>query len=1309
MKNKLFTIKNIIRILFFIFLFITKSYSQQNNKLINEFLVSEVEKNKWLLTDINDWVLTDQYTDQTTGLTHSYIQQRHNGIIVYNAISNFIIKDGKVLYFKSGFIDHLENKVNAEQAKLNPESAFSSTLTHLGKGKSSLRSINKNAAKNLFEYESPEISDAPVKIQLVYRQTVKGVLLSWDVSLKIKDESHWWNVRTDALTGEFIDKNDFTVECNFSAVSSDGSLDFTDYGSLLPPPVIPDYNVFVYPLEGPSFGNRTLITDPSSPSASPFGWHDVDGISGAEYTITRGNNVYAYEDANNDNLPGYSPNGGANLHFDFPYTANAVPTTNQDASLSNLFYNNNAIHDYLYPLGFTEAAGNFQQNNYGNGGVGGDYIKAEGFDGSGTSNANFNTQPDGISGRMQMFLWTGVCSSLNITSSIFNGSLSIGSAAFSSFSNVTANLILVNDGVGTVTDACSAIANIAGKIALIDRGSCTFVSKAQVAQAAGAVGVIIVNNAAGGPPGMSGTPTLTIPCVSVTLADGNMLKSALLSGTVVATINTCNTANQIDGSFDNGIVSHEYGHGVSTRLTGGPSQAGCLGNAEQGGEGWSDWLALMMTIEPGDQGSNARGIGTFVLGQPTNGWGIRRYPYSTNMSINPQTYGNLAVNSEVHAIGEIWCDAIWDMSWFLIDQYGFSANPNNASAGNNIAIRLVLEGMKLQPCGPGYLDARDAILTADAVLYNNAHRCKIWEAFARRGMGYNAIQGSANVVGDETENFVLPPYCQPVTQAPVAAFTSDLSSVLCGGDVKFTDQSVQPFEWFWEFGDQTTSTSQNPVHTFTSPGIYAVKLTVTNPLGSNFIVHNITVNPAFSVNVTATPSSLCQTGAVQLNAIASGTASRTYSLSNIAFAPVAGTGTTVTLKDDTVSGAFPIGFTFNFFGLQNYTNFYISSNGLITFSPGMPATPVYGVAIPSAADPDNFIALAWNDLNPANAGSTISYFTTGTTPNRKLVVKYNTSHYGGTSFPFVVQAILYEGTNVIEIHTTTISNVSSYDPSATTTQGVENLKGSAGVSVPGRNGVIFSATNDAYRFSPVIQYSYKWLPGNLNGPVQTVNPISNTIYTVQVSDGSSCLASFNTTVTINTPPSVSANSNSPVCAGSTINLTSSGGVSYSWTGANGFISSLQNPIKTNASAANAGAYTVIVTDANGCTASASTNVAVNTGAGVSCNSITLNLKLFIQGFYVGGNSLIAVVDPINYPTLCDTIIVELRNGTSPFNLAFSKKGVIDIGGNGQFVFPPAVLNETYYIVIKHRNSIDTWSKLPVLFNNQQISFDFTRQ
>jgi hypothetical protein len=116
------------------------------------------------------------------------------------------------------------------------------------------------------------------------------------------------------------------------------------------------------------------------------------------------------------------------------------------------------------------------------------------------------------------------------------GNYQIGTADFGppiSAAGVTANVAQALYG-GSATDGCSAITNagaVAGKIALIDRGNCTFVSKAKNAQNAGAVGVIIVNNVSGNPPGMTGAdPTLVIPTASISQADGATIKAQLASG-----------------------------------------------------------------------------------------------------------------------------------------------------------------------------------------------------------------------------------------------------------------------------------------------------------------------------------------------------------------------------------------------------------------------------------------------------------------------------------------------------------------------------------------------------------------------------------------------------------------------------------------------------------------------------------------------------------------------------------------------------------------------------------------------------------
>jgi len=216
--------------------------------------------------------------------------------------------------------------------------------------------------------------------------------------------------------------------------------------------------------------------------------------------------------------------------------------------------------------------------------------------------------------------------------------------------------------------------------------------------------------------------------------------------------------NGRDGDFDNGVIAHEYGHGISNRLTGGPGASGCLSNQEQMGEGWSDYFGAVMTIETGDLGTDSRGIGTWLFGEGPDGDGIRPHPYSTDMTVNPSTYDDVKTFSVPHGVGSVWCTMLWDMTWALIDEYGFDADIYNGTGGNNIAMQLVMEGMKLQPCSPGFVDGRDAILEADQLLYGGANQSLIWTAFANRGLGYDADQGQSNSRSDGAEGFELPPF-----------------------------------------------------------------------------------------------------------------------------------------------------------------------------------------------------------------------------------------------------------------------------------------------------------------------------------------------------------------------------------------------------------------------------------------------------------------------------------------------------------------------------------------------------------------------
>ena len=1222
------------------------TWAQQPQQIIQSFFDGQKLANGFSDEDLSGWMISSSYTDERLGITYNYVQQQYKDVPVFNAIAPVLIRNGKAYGLKPPFISGLAQRINTDKPQLSAAAALQLALQHLevaGVAISSPQTLKGTNSR--VQFMLPAVANSPVIVELVYVPTAKHVKLAWNISIDLKGRSHWWNVRVDATTGDVLEKNDWVVSCGISAPHDHN---IHEASPLMMTPPVPgsgtaQYRVLPLPVESPIHGSFQVLNDPSEPIPSPYGWHDINGVSGAEYNITRGNNVYAYEDANNDDLPGYSPDGGALQTFIFPYSADSSNAYQQNASLTNLFYMNNKVHDVLYMHGFNEVAGNFQQNNYGNGGAGNDYVNAEGFDGGGTNNANFATPPDGTNPRMQMYLWTnpntGSCtSSLTVNAPVaISGLKSISTAAYnpSSAFNITANVVLALDGVGTSSDGCTAFTNaaaIAGKIALIDRGTCNFNVKTQNAMAAGAIGVIIANNASGGPPTLGGTATIpiTIPTVGISLADGTAMKTQLNAAVIVnTTLIICAPLAQLDGSFDNGIVAHEYGHGVSNRLTGGPAASSCLTNAEQGGEGWSDWLALILTIEPGDNGAMSRGIGTYALGQPTTGAGIRRYPYSTNMSINPQTYASLASSSTVHQRGEIWCDVVWDMTWFLIRDFGFSTDMYNGTSGNNIAMRLVLEGMKLQPCSPGYIDARDAILLADDILYGSAHRCQIWEAFARRGMGYLAAQGSSNAVGDETVDFTYPPFCGIPTAPPTANFTAVTTTGACPASIKFNDASTNiPQYWFWNFGDGAVSTQQNPSHTYAQPGTYSVKLKVTNSLGADSLirVNYITVS-TFSFSATATPQPICAGDSVQLSATALNPNEITsYTLSSIPYAPITGTTTNVTLADDAVSAALPIGFNFNFWGTV-YSNFYISSNGFIGFLATLPSGCCYGQLLPSTADPNNLIAFAWNDLNPSVNASVIGYFTTGSAPNRKLVVKYATNHYNGTAYPMRGQIILFEGTNVIEIHSEVVTAV----PLNVSTQGIENLNGTMAVTPAGRNAAEFGVSNDAIRFTPFVSYQYLWSPATA---------ISSTV--------------------------------------------------------------ISNP---KAAPQFTSSYNVVMTASNGCTSAQAVPVTVNLCAATAA----MNLRAFIEGYKTSPGSMSPVLYDAGLstnPAACDSVTIQLRGISTPYATAYSSAALLTTSGYASASFPAAAYGNYYYIVVKSRNGIETWSKNPVRIAATTV-FDFT--
>jgi len=761
-------------------------FSQTKEQKIQTYLNDNLYKLELTQQDVNDWILSGETSSESTKINNIYIKQRYQGIEIYNAISNLWYKDGKIINIGNRFISNISSKVNTTTPNISVIDGLINAKSLLNIATSNNHSIIESEGNKKFKISNDGFEE-PITASLVYQLNTENKLrLSWNYVIETEDHQHIWDVRIDALNGTIIEKNDQVISCNFGPKHNHDvlcnreiknfNLNFYKQNSSLLDIQSGSYNVIPFNYESPNHSPRQIITSPHNTTASPFGWHDTNGSNGNEFTTTRGNNVLAQDDTDGNNGNGTLANGGAGLNFDFPYGGtSAQPSSYLNAAITNLFYMNNIMHDVWYMYGFNEVNGNFQQNNYGKGGITsvfGDAVFADAQDGSlldpqNINNANFSTPNDGNRPRMQMFLWNVAppIQPLNINSPIdISGPREARDNVFSpghvnipvAPSLIQSDLVLFNDGTNPTSDACTAAVNAAeinGHITVIRRGDCTFASKVKLAQNAGATAVIIVNNVAGVVNMAGADATITIPAISVTQEIGEALITRMQTETVNATIQLPGVPFvNADGDFDNGIIAHEYGHGISNRLTGGPANTSCLNNGEQMGEGWSDWFALMMQLKAGDNGATPKGIGTFAFSQETTGGGIRNFQYSTDMNVNPLTF-NDSNDTESHNRGEFMTAVLWDLTWAYIEKYGLDSNIYSGTGGNNKVMRLVIDGLKLQPCSPSVIDFRTALIAADQATTGGEDYCLITEVFRRRGVGLNASSGSASSGTDQVENF----------------------------------------------------------------------------------------------------------------------------------------------------------------------------------------------------------------------------------------------------------------------------------------------------------------------------------------------------------------------------------------------------------------------------------------------------------------------------------------------------------------------------------------------------------------------------
>jgi hypothetical protein len=460
----------------------------------------------------------------------------------------------------------------------------------------------------------------------------------------------------------------------------------------------------------------------------------------------------------------------------------------------------------------------------------------------------------------------------------------------------------------------------------------------------------------------------------------------------------------IDGDFDVEVVVHEYVHGLTERLVGGG--VGIFSAQTAGmGEGWSDWYALTLLGESGDDPGGCTAMGAYATRQffglqENYYFGIRRYPYSTNLLKNPLTFKDIDPSQfshhpgiprspvvggggadEVHNQGEVWCAMLWELRANLIARHGFAT-------GNELALQLVTDGLKLSPGNPNFIEARDAILQADLVLTGGANQSELWRAFAKRGMGFTASSPPSYSSTGVRESYDLP----------------DTLLITPGAGIAAAGLVAGPFAPTNSVFLLTNSGSNTLAWTARSAGLFGLSL------------HGGTLVPGATAAVTAVLSSAAAalpvgdyadavvfsnatSGVTQqrdMTLTVGGFAALTEMFDSASFDLAGGTltftpdgsarfynvcraaaasfptdpsgGVTLSLTDDSFSGvALNSGALVSLYGVS-YGTLYIVSNGRVTFGSGdnsYEENPGSHFARPG-------VSALFDDLNPATGG-TISY------------------------------------------------------------------------------------------------------------------------------------------------------------------------------------------------------------------------------------------------------------------------------------------------------------------------------------------------
>jgi len=572
--------------------------------------------------------------DATTahnGVRTLWWQQQINGVDVLGSdLRVNILPDGRIVSIGSRMLPETAlNTAANKQSLITRSQAVKLAATNIGvdlAGDLNVVEKGATAAQRMVFAKTPQLSRNTTTDLVYFPVAFDDVRPAHRVTIGAVGDSNVYEIIVDATTGDILQRSNNTWYAGPSA----GTYRVWTNDSPAPMSPGPDTPTGV---QAPIVPRDLVTLDSLDPIASPDGWIQP-GLN-----ETLGNNVDSHTDLNNDNAPDLPRPQGSPFHvFDFPADLTMAPSAYRQASVVQGFYTSNKYHDQLYQLGFTEPFANFQNDNFGRGGVGGDPVSLDVHDGGGTNNANWNgTGNDGDFTFVQMFIFDGPNP---------------------------------------------------------DR----------------------------------------------------------------------------DGNLDAHILIHELTHGTSTRLHGRLSGT----QSRSMGEGWSDFYALALTLQPTDNIDGVYALSGFATFDAFGGgfsnnyyFGIRRFPYSSDPLKNPLTFGDInsalfdvdpaipnsttfaSTNpSEVHNIGEVWCQTLWQCDVTLINKLGF--------AGNQTMLQLVTDGMKLTTTSaPSFVQSRDAILLADMVNNASANVCDLWGAFASRGLGDLAFSASTSP-DNIAESFDIP-------------------------------------------------------------------------------------------------------------------------------------------------------------------------------------------------------------------------------------------------------------------------------------------------------------------------------------------------------------------------------------------------------------------------------------------------------------------------------------------------------------------------------------------------------------------------